>query len=354
MFIVVPTGFKDISQENSGSIYTITLGRYNELASGHVMARYYRSSSNSNSGSNCGCSALAAYGGQRCDRCLVCGGNSSTVDCNGECFGSAFIDKCGKCAGGHSGIIPNSQCQDQSSSESDGYMSYVIQTLVLLMSICGFGLLVSGCLIWMRRMRVGDRGDIQVQMTVPSRRPVLVRAGLTEAELADFEVFNISALECEIEGVGFTECSICLGNLAPGDLCKRMPPICGHIFHLKCIDEWLRMSKTCPLCKRDLRPNSAKSIEDRDVLSDALSDLSAERPHRFAALNTLPSLPSVSTSPSSRYPEHSENIDVELSTQLNTTTTTSISPASPRHRHSLTFNRSSGPIPQVSPGHSMR
>ena len=34
--------------------------------------------------------------------------SSSPKDCNGDCFGSAFIDTCGQCAGGNTGVTPDS------------------------------------------------------------------------------------------------------------------------------------------------------------------------------------------------------------------------------------------------------
>ncbi|GMI63750.1 Arabidopsis Toxicos en Levadura 92 [Hibiscus trionum] len=43
-------------------------------------------------------------------------------------------------------------------------------------------------------------------------------------------------------------CSICLQSLKDGELARNLPR-CGHIFHLKCIDEWLKREGTCPMCR---------------------------------------------------------------------------------------------------------
>ncbi|TMW84905.1 E3 ubiquitin-protein ligase At1g63170-like [Solanum lycopersicum] len=47
-----------------------------------------------------------------------------------------------------------------------------------------------------------------------------------------------------------SECSICLSTYDDGDELRELP--CGHLFHCPCIDKWLYMSATCPLCKRNV------------------------------------------------------------------------------------------------------
>ena len=37
------------------------------------------------------------------DDCDVCNGNNVNMDCNGDCFGTAYIDECGECVGGNTG-----------------------------------------------------------------------------------------------------------------------------------------------------------------------------------------------------------------------------------------------------------
>ncbi|KAK4354608.1 hypothetical protein RND71_026802 [Anisodus tanguticus] len=46
------------------------------------------------------------------------------------------------------------------------------------------------------------------------------------------------------------ECSICLSTYDDGDELRELS--CGHFFHCTCIDKWLYMSATCPLCKRSI------------------------------------------------------------------------------------------------------
>ncbi|XP_017985124.1 PREDICTED: putative RING-H2 finger protein ATL69 [Theobroma cacao] len=49
-------------------------------------------------------------------------------------------------------------------------------------------------------------------------------------------------------------CSICLSEYQPKDTVRCIPD-CRHCFHVDCIDEWLRMSATCPLCRNSPAPS---------------------------------------------------------------------------------------------------
>jgi hypothetical protein len=44
------------------------------------------------------------------------------------------------------------------------------------------------------------------------------------------------------------QCSICLGPVREGEKVRRLPA-CGHLFHARCVDKWLRAHPTCPLCR---------------------------------------------------------------------------------------------------------
>ncbi|KAJ6797370.1 Uncharacterized protein M6B38_216830 [Iris pallida] len=44
------------------------------------------------------------------------------------------------------------------------------------------------------------------------------------------------------------DCPVCLAPFQDRDL-LRLLPRCGHAFHARCIDVWLRAHSTCPLCR---------------------------------------------------------------------------------------------------------
>ena len=46
-------------------------------------------------------------------------------------------------------------------------------------------------------------------------------------------------------------CVVCLKDFDGYDFnCKKLK--CGHNFHMKCIDEWLTHSKSCPICRKEI------------------------------------------------------------------------------------------------------
>ncbi|MQM13250.1 hypothetical protein Taro_046173 [Colocasia esculenta] len=56
---------------------------------------------------------------------------------------------------------------------------------------------------------------------------------------------------------GSTVCAVCL-NLFAEDQRVRGLPGCNHFFHAGCIDEWLRRSATCPICRSPVvRPQTS-------------------------------------------------------------------------------------------------
>lgn len=47
-------------------------------------------------------------------------------------------------------------------------------------------------------------------------------------------------------------CTICLDDYQESVDVLRLLPECGHMFHGACIDQWLALSPTCPICRQSL------------------------------------------------------------------------------------------------------
>ncbi|CAA0820470.1 RING/U-box superfamily protein [Striga hermonthica] len=44
-------------------------------------------------------------------------------------------------------------------------------------------------------------------------------------------------------------CPICLSDYQPKETIRSIPE-CNHYFHAECIDEWLKLNRSCPLCRK--------------------------------------------------------------------------------------------------------
>ncbi|KAJ1262520.1 hypothetical protein BS78_09G114300 [Paspalum vaginatum] len=73
------------------------------------------------------------------------------------------------------------------------------------------------------------------------------------------------------------ECAVCIVELRDGDS-ARLLPRCGHRFHADCVDAWLRLHATCPLCRASVvAPKAAAaSGEARNAKDD--DDVGADCP----------------------------------------------------------------------------
>ncbi|KAK8988792.1 hypothetical protein V6N11_030168 [Hibiscus sabdariffa] len=62
------------------------------------------------------------------------------------------------------------------------------------------------------------------------------------------------------------ECVICLNKACRGEKLRSLP-ICHHGFHASCIDAWLRVRPTCPLCRINVPPHSHRNVVFSSLLS---------------------------------------------------------------------------------------
>uniref|UniRef100_A0ACD5U2J7 Uncharacterized protein n=1 Tax=Avena sativa TaxID=4498 RepID=A0ACD5U2J7_AVESA len=96
---------------------------------------------------------------------------------------------------------------------------------------------------------------------------------LTDPDQLPVSVYDSSS---DIATGGKAECAVCIVEFRDGDL-ARLLPRCGHRFHAACVDAWLRLHSTCPLCRADVvAPPPAATVEQKN--DDPKDDGGAECP----------------------------------------------------------------------------
>ncbi|KAJ4911694.1 putative RING-H2 finger protein ATL71 [Raphanus sativus] len=84
--------------------------------------------------------------------------------------------------------------------------------------------------------------------------------GLNDEEIKSFP--NIPYEEARVsyslqrDSTATSCCSICLADYKKTDMIRVLPD-CNHLFHVKCVDPWLKLHPTCPVCRTSPLPSPA-------------------------------------------------------------------------------------------------
>ncbi|KAJ3695166.1 hypothetical protein LUZ60_000543 [Juncus effusus] len=73
--------------------------------------------------------------------------------------------------------------------------------------------------------------------------------GLPRAAIQSYPKFEFKQTKMRNENL----CAICLGEYKEGEMIRKLPD-CLHCFHMDCIDEWLRINASCPVCRTSPMP----------------------------------------------------------------------------------------------------
>ncbi|CAN6717936.1 unnamed protein product [Malus baccata var. baccata] len=177
-------------------------------------------------------------------------------------------------------ITPPSSSPSSSIGSISPVLLLVIVIVAVMFFIYGFSHLLLRCLIKRspsssifqsnRFPETSGSRAIQRQLQQLFR---LHDSGLDQATIDSLPVFF-----CE-DIVGLKEepfdCAVCLCEFSDQDK-LRLLPVCGHAFHIDCIDTWLLSNSTCPLCRGTilgsgiLLENPVFDIGDSREMSDGV------------------------------------------------------------------------------------
>jgi len=136
----------------------------------------------------------------------------------------------------------------------------------------GISVLYVVMLIWNRKFNVSSEYHIElvhrpnsgsaIRVIIVNRQEEVKEEGLSEAQIQSIEKCKLSRMdelkmivtwsdEFESSDEFRSVCSICIENIKINDWYKQLPQ-CEHYFHADCIDRWLRVRDSCPLCRQTI------------------------------------------------------------------------------------------------------
>ena len=72
-----------------------------------------------------------------------------------------------------------------------------------------------------------------------------------------FEKNNIANINNDYD----TNCSICIVDYKESEILRMMPQ-CRHYFHKDCVDTWLKIKGSCPICRNSLLQASSNDVSN--------------------------------------------------------------------------------------------
>lgn len=85
--------------------------------------------------------------------------------------------------------------------------------------------------------------------------------------LSNFQIETIpetTLSQEEVQSLSSKLCSICLEEFNSTQTVKRIP-VCSHIFHSVCIEDWLTRRNTCPLCRQAVMDANGRLIPNEEM-----------------------------------------------------------------------------------------
>ncbi|VVB12659.1 unnamed protein product [Arabis nemorensis] len=89
-------------------------------------------------------------------------------------------------------------------------------------------------------------------------------AGLDDALIKKIGFFKLKKHQNGLK-INGTDCSICLGEFNEEESLRLLPK-CNHIFHVICIDRWLKSHSNCPLCRAKIIVPTTQEPDHRLVV----------------------------------------------------------------------------------------
>lgn len=90
--------------------------------------------------------------------------------------------------------------------------------------------------------------DYEALLALGERLGEVKRRGASQAQI-DAQLPLVSAAAASAQDTTQQSCAVCMEDYAEADQLRELP--CGHRFHQRCGDQWLRTNAVCPVCRTE-------------------------------------------------------------------------------------------------------
>ncbi|CAH8380760.1 unnamed protein product [Eruca vesicaria subsp. sativa] len=139
-------------------------------------------------------------------------------------------------------------------AKKPGHLSSGVLAVIIIFSIMGavtlFGTCIAIRIYNSRRFNSRRRlGNSAIAATVRQQpREIMAAArGLDQSTIETYKKVELGESR-RLPGINGIICPICLSEYASKETIRFMPK-CDHCFHVECIDVWLKIHGSCPLCR---------------------------------------------------------------------------------------------------------
>lgn len=153
-------------------------------------------------------------------------------------------------------LIADAAIYDPNNTDRAASVGYGVGVTVAVLVFITSILLIAYCCTKPPQSRVDGslrRGLRRSPSMLELSASVEMEEGLSQATLMSYPKLLYSKAKLRYKDSTATCCSICLADYKADDV-LRMLPDCEHLFHLKCVDPWLLLHPTCPVCRTSPLP----------------------------------------------------------------------------------------------------
>ncbi|CAA7015681.1 unnamed protein product [Microthlaspi erraticum] len=137
--------------------------------------------------------------------------------------------------------------------DESGHLSASLVLIIALCTIGGFSIFVCIAMsVYHSERFIFHRSAAVATRALPQqpRRVLVTTTGLDQSTIESYKKVKLGESR-RLPGTNGIICPICLSEYAKTETLRCIPE-CDHCFHVECIDVWLKIHGSCPICRKTL------------------------------------------------------------------------------------------------------